>query len=107
MSTELSSLGAATGYGQLGTMPGAAPGVTPAAPTNNDTQNANPVADGAKDFAQIFNQADEAVAALSRGEGSAQAVVEAMAQAELALQTAVTIRDRVVEAYQEILRMPV
>ena len=35
------------------------------------------------------------------------ALVEALAQTELAVQTAVTVRDRVVEAYQEILRMPV
>ena len=35
------------------------------------------------------------------------ALVTALAQTELAVETAVTIRDRVVEAYQEILRMPV
>ncbi|MEJ6396356.1 flagellar hook-basal body complex protein FliE [Yoonia sp. 208BN28-4] len=34
-------------------------------------------------------------------------LVQALAQTELAVQTAVTVRDRVVEAYQEILRMPV
>jgi flagellar hook-basal body complex protein FliE len=34
-------------------------------------------------------------------------MVMALAQTELAVETAVTIRDRVVEAYQEILRMPV
>jgi flagellar hook-basal body complex protein FliE len=35
------------------------------------------------------------------------ALVQALAQTELAVQTAVTVRDKVVEAYQEILRMPV
>jgi flagellar hook-basal body complex protein FliE len=35
------------------------------------------------------------------------ALVTALAQTELAVETAVTVRDRVVEAYQEILRMPV
>ncbi len=35
------------------------------------------------------------------------ALVQALAQAELAVETAATVRDRVVEAYQEILRMPV
>ena len=34
------------------------------------------------------------------------ALVQALAQTELAVQTAVTVRDKVVEAYQEILRMP-
>lgn len=41
------------------------------------------------------------------GRADAQAVVQALAATELAVQTAVTVRDRVVEAYQEILRMPV
>ena len=45
-------------------------------------------------------------AALSGG-GDVQEVVEALSQTELALQSAVTVRDRVVEAYQQILRMPV
>lgn len=35
------------------------------------------------------------------------ALVQALAQTELAVETAVTLRDKVVEAYQEILRMPV
>jgi flagellar hook-basal body complex protein FliE len=34
-------------------------------------------------------------------------VVTALASAEIALQSAVSIRDKVVESYQEILRMPV
>ncbi len=34
-------------------------------------------------------------------------VVTAVAEAELALQTVVTIRDRVIEAYREIMRMPI
>ena len=35
------------------------------------------------------------------------AMVEALANAEMVLETAVTVRDKVVEAYQELLRMPV
>ena len=35
------------------------------------------------------------------------AMVEALANAELVLDAAVTMRDKVVEAYQELLRMPV
>ena len=41
------------------------------------------------------------------GQADAQALVQAVAQTELAVETAVTIRNKVVEAYQEILRMPV
>lgn len=41
------------------------------------------------------------------GNADPHSVVEALTAAELALQTAVTVRDKAVEAYQEILRMPV
>ena len=34
-------------------------------------------------------------------------LVHALAQTQLAVETAVVVRDRVVEAYQEIMRMPV
>ena len=48
----------------------------------------------------------QARAALTSG-ADPHALVTALAQTELAVETAVTVRDRVVEAYQEILRMPV
>lgn len=41
------------------------------------------------------------------GEVDPHVLVEALAQSELAVETAVTVRNKVVEAYQEILRMPV
>ncbi|MFZ5618762.1 MAG: flagellar hook-basal body complex protein FliE [Pseudomonadota bacterium] len=50
---------------------------------------------------------EEASVAYMTGGADPHSVVEAMAAAELAIETATTIRDKVVEAYQEILRMPV
>lgn len=41
------------------------------------------------------------------GKADPHTVVEAMASAEMAVETAVTLRNRVVEAYQELLRMPI
>ena len=41
------------------------------------------------------------------GQADPHALVTALAQSELAIETAATLRDKVVEAYQEILRMPV
>jgi flagellar hook-basal body complex protein FliE len=48
----------------------------------------------------------QSVAALSGG-GNITDVVTAVSKAELALQTTVAIRDRVVQAYQDIMRMPI
>jgi flagellar hook-basal body complex protein FliE len=47
-----------------------------------------------------------ATAAVS-GHASLQDVVEAVNAAELTLQTVVAVRDRMIAAYQEILRMPI
>jgi len=41
------------------------------------------------------------------GGGDITSVVTAVARAELALQTTVAIRDRVIQAYQDVMRMPI
>lgn len=41
------------------------------------------------------------------GEANLQDVVEAVNAAEVTLQTVVAVRDRMISAYQEILRMPI
>ena len=67
----------------------------------------NAVAEGVKDFAAVFENVETQTKAMAMGQADAHSVVQAMAQAEVALETAVTIRNRVVEAYQELLRMPI
>jgi flagellar hook-basal body complex protein FliE len=49
---------------------------------------------------------DQTTKALSGG-GNLTDVVVALSHAELTLQTATTIRDRVVQAYQDIMKMPI
>ena len=52
-------------------------------------------------------EADTQSRAALMGTGNITEVVTAIAQAELALQTTLAVRDRVVQAYQDIMRMPV
>ncbi|MBP0492483.1 flagellar hook-basal body complex protein FliE [Roseomonas indoligenes] len=52
-------------------------------------------------------QADAASTGALLGSVSVTDTVLAVSQAELALQTAVAVRDRVVSAYQDIMRMPI
>lgn len=61
----------------------------------------------AKDFATTLQESENIAKAAMTGEADPHALVQALAQTELAVETAVTVRDKVVEAYQEILRMPV
>lgn len=49
---------------------------------------------------------NEAMTAIAGG-GNLTEVVQAVSRAELALQTTTAIRDRVVSAYQDIMRMPI
>ena len=59
------------------------------------------------DFAATLRRGEQAARDGLAGKADVQAVVEALTASELAFETAVAVRDRVVEAYQEILRMPV
>lgn len=61
----------------------------------------------ATNFVQEMQANEDTVTAGLTGAADAHSVVEALAATELAVETAVTVRDKVVEAYQEILRMPV
>ena len=61
----------------------------------------------ATDFAATLRQGEETAMAAMTGDADPHALVQALAQTELAVETAVAVRNKVVEAYQEILRMPV
>jgi flagellar hook-basal body complex protein FliE len=54
----------------------------------------------------LRNSEAKAVEGLS-GQASLQQVVEAVTEAELSLQKVTAVRDRVISAYQEIMRMPI
>ena len=59
------------------------------------------------DFATTLQEGEATARASMVGQADPHALVQALTQTELAVETAVTVRDKVVEAYQEILRMPV
>jgi flagellar hook-basal body complex protein FliE len=72
----------------------------------------------AHDFGSVLQQAMQGVvdsghaaeaqsAQAIGGHADVTSVVTAVSKAELALQTTVAIRDRVVQAYQDIMRMPI
>ncbi|MDB5371633.1 MAG: flagellar hook-basal body complex protein FliE [Belnapia sp.] len=56
---------------------------------------------------ELGRSADTASTQAMLGQGSVSDVVLAISRAELALQTAVAVRDRVVSAYQDVMRMPI
>lgn len=58
-------------------------------------------------FAETLQQGEETARAAMTGNSDPHALVQALASTQLAVETVATVRDKVVEAYQEILRMPV
>lgn len=60
-----------------------------------------------KSFEETLNAGEQTAKSAMIGGADPHALVQALASSELAVETAVAVRDKVVEAYQEILRMPV
>lgn len=58
-------------------------------------------------FADTLQQGEDTARAAMTGSADPHALVQALASSQLAVETVATVRDKVVEAYQEILRMPV
>jgi flagellar hook-basal body complex protein FliE len=82
----------------------AAPGATGTPGATARPPAALEAADGFLDTLRAAERAG--VEAVTTG-GDSHALVARMAEARLAVETATAIRDRAVEAYQEVLRMPV
>jgi flagellar hook-basal body complex protein FliE len=61
----------------------------------------------AGDFMGAMQDHEATARSAMTGGADPHALVQALASSQLAVETVATVRDRVVEAYQEILRMPV
>lgn len=61
----------------------------------------------AKSAIGSFKEAEAQSAAAIAGKGDLREMVAAVANAEMTLDTVVTVRDKVINAYNEIMRMPI
>ena len=61
----------------------------------------------AENFLDSLARHESTARAAMTGGADPHALVQALASSQLAVETVATVRDKVVEAYQEILRMPV
>ena len=66
-----------------------------------------PIKEAAQDFLSVLNNTDTVARGVMEGTMDPHSLVQALSQTELAVEAAVVLRDKVVEAYQEIMRMPV
>lgn len=65
------------------------------------------VRDAVNNVVQGGREADKMALGLVQGKADVVDVVTAIAETEVALETMVTVRDRVIAAYEEIMRMPI
>jgi flagellar hook-basal body complex protein FliE len=61
----------------------------------------------AQSFADVMQGHETTARAAMTGGADPHALVQALASSQMAVETVATVRDKVVEAYQEILRMPI
>jgi flagellar hook-basal body complex protein FliE len=80
---------------------------TAAAPEPGTAESGSAPAQFASSFTEALANAESTARAAMTGGADPHALVQALASSQLAVETVATVRDRVVEAYQEILRMPV
>jgi flagellar hook-basal body complex protein FliE len=86
----------------------AAPSAAPAAIGGGETASfGEALSRAVQNAVSTSREAETASARGLMGEGSVTDLVVAVGRAELTLQTAVAVRDRVVAAYQEVMRMPI
>ena len=84
--------------------PGAAPDPEPAAGAPNF---GDMVLDAVGSVQETVANAEQMTAQAATGQAELVDVVTAVAAAEVQLETVVAVRDQVIRAYQEILRMPI
>jgi flagellar hook-basal body complex protein FliE len=86
---------------QGGAMP-ASPTAAPAGPGFADL-----LSNVMGDMTQSSRAAETQMSAMVQGQGSLIDVVTAVSSAEASLETVIAVRDQVISAYQEIMRMPI
>ena len=75
---------------------------------NNGETFMNMVKDAVQNVVDTQNNANQLSVAAAQGEDvPMHKVIQAVSEAEMTLQTMTAVRDKAVEAYQEILRMPI
>jgi flagellar hook-basal body complex protein FliE len=102
--TPSSVAGAYARVDQGGATGGAAGGPTGGDPAGGFSATLRRALEGA---VETGHKADAQATQAITGGGNLTEVVTALTHAELALQTATAIRDRVVQAYQDIMKMPI
>jgi flagellar hook-basal body complex protein FliE len=106
MTTITPTTSAVNAYRNLGIRPGTQAGNTGAAAPTGDSFAAT-LKDAAQSAIQNLKASEQQSVNGVTGQVDIRDVVMAVNNAEVTLQTAIAVRDKVIAAYQEIMRMPI
>lgn len=95
------------GFNPYNTLSTAARAIDSGSAAGKPEAGGNQVAEGIGNFRAALQQAEQTAMQTAVTGADPHAMVQALSNAEIMLDAAVTIRNKVVEAYQELLRMPV
>jgi flagellar hook-basal body complex protein FliE len=84
-----------------------APGVEDVNPGRSDVNFGQMVQEAVETVVDKGRETDQKTIGLVEGKTDVVDVVTAIAETEVALETMVTVRNRVISAYEEIMRMPI
>ena len=98
---------AANAYASVAQLAGKAPGADAKALAENPGAFSDLVKQAVDSVTESGQAVEAKTTALATGEADIVDLVTAVAETELALETLVSVRDRVITAYQEILNMPI
>lgn len=99
-----SPISAANAYASLARL---AKPVTAAKPTDNDPSFGSLVQQAMGSVLDAGRKSDAQTMATASGKSNLMDVVTAVAETDVAVSTLVSVRDRVIQSYEEIMRMPI
>ncbi len=104
--TTVNFIDAANAYASAGRIAGAE-GAGAAEGTGTGASFGDMLRKAASGTMETIAQGEQASMQAATGKADLAKVTEAVSNAQVALQTVVALRDRVVQAYQDIMRMPI
>jgi flagellar hook-basal body complex protein FliE len=104
MATPAAAAGA---YASLARMTGAAGGLAKSAGSGTGPDFSTLLQQAGNAVSEIGHKADAQAQAVATGKANVVDVVTAVAETETAVDALVAVRDKVIQAYEEIMRMPI
>jgi flagellar hook-basal body complex protein FliE len=107
MPTPIAAAGAYANVARITTADSSAGFVTPASLGGNDTSFASVLKEAIGSVKEAGHKSDAQSQALVNGKSNMVDVVTAVAETEVAIDAVVAVRDKVIAAYEDIMKMPI